>query len=104
RGDRRGTADPARGTGDEAGAVSQRGDRHRGRPGGWNFLDKCTTSALSYGLNGRGGEGSAGRRRPRGRPMSACRAARCTIARRRSPLAQSAERLHGKEKVYGSIP
>ncbi len=24
--------------------------------------------------------------------------------RRRAPLAQSAERLHGKEKVYGSIP
>jgi hypothetical protein len=22
----------------------------------------------------------------------------------RAPLAQSAERLHGKEKVYGSIP
>jgi hypothetical protein len=25
-------------------------------------------------------------------------------ARRPAPLAQSAERLHGKEKVYGSIP
>jgi hypothetical protein len=24
--------------------------------------------------------------------------------RRHAPLAQSAERLHGKEKVYGSIP
>jgi hypothetical protein len=23
---------------------------------------------------------------------------------RQAPLAQSAERLHGKEKVYGSIP
>jgi hypothetical protein len=27
-----------------------------------------------------------------------------TIARPPAPLAQSAERLHGKEKVYGSIP
>ena len=27
-----------------------------------------------------------------------------TSFRRLAPLAQSAERLHGKEKVYGSIP
>ena len=26
------------------------------------------------------------------------------VVTRRAPLAQSAERLHGKEKVYGSIP
>jgi hypothetical protein len=36
-------------------------------------------------------------------------AASCRVVRRRTrscdaPLAQSAERLHGKEKVYGSIP
>ena len=29
----------------------------------------------------------------------------CSLrARESAPLAQSAERLHGKEKVYGSIP
>ena len=28
----------------------------------------------------------------------------CNLERRLAPLAQSAERLHGKEKVYGSIP
>jgi hypothetical protein len=26
------------------------------------------------------------------------------VAHQQAPLAQSAERLHGKEKVYGSIP
>jgi hypothetical protein len=26
------------------------------------------------------------------------------LCTRQAPLAQSAERLHGKEKVYGSIP
>ncbi len=28
----------------------------------------------------------------------------CCFLRQPAPLAQSAERLHGKEKVYGSIP
>ncbi len=28
----------------------------------------------------------------------------CGLGARCAPLAQSAERLHGKEKVYGSIP
>jgi hypothetical protein len=28
----------------------------------------------------------------------------CTLAWLHAPLAQTAERLHGKEKVYGSIP
>jgi hypothetical protein len=29
---------------------------------------------------------------------------RYALYARQAPLAQSAERLHGKEKVYGSIP
>ena len=36
--------------------------------------------------------------------ISRARRLACTLARLSAPLAQTAERLHGKEKVYGSIP
>ncbi len=36
--------------------------------------------------------------------ISVPRSATCTLTRALAPLAQTAERLHGKEKVYGSIP
>ena len=73
-----------------------RGDRGRGpsvarsrcRP-----APRLGQSALAGGPRGRAGEKS---RPAETRP--------CGILALSAPLAQSVERLHGKEKVYGSIP
>jgi hypothetical protein len=54
------------------------------RPSGWRDPDGRPSCMLGW----RGGN-AAGEIRSAARP---------------APLAQSAERLHGKEKVYGSIP
>ena len=43
-------------------------------------------------------------RRRAGQPISRSARSRCVSFSVVAPLAQSAERLHGKEKVYGSIP
>lgn len=44
------------------------------------------------------------RQEPSNRPDFSVNAGSDTLIRLYAPLAQSAERLHGKEKVYGSIP
>ena len=67
-------------------------------------VDGPASAGAHTGRNARGGAAAA-RRAIGGISISRGREAPCTLTRAfDAPLAQSAERLHGKEKVYGSIP